>query len=527
MCLIICIVFSSWIMFKTFHAGQTGEVYVGSNNIFDFGHAVGIIRSFSLGSNTPFSSPFQAGLPFFYHFFFLFYVAIWEYTGIPLVWAMNIPSILAFTSLLVTIYFLPQLIFGQRKVVGWIALLLSVTNPTLTWLEYLSRNGLSLKSAQSLLHIPSYLFAGPFDGSVISIFMTLNNYVNQRHLSFSLACCLLLLLWTQELAEAYKNKSLSVACIGMIIGVCFGWNYAIAFLVAGIIFLYLVLKKKVNIAIYICIYATVTAFIIFVPYLCYIKELHALLTVTAFANISNFVQTPPTWSPIQYFTENLGVLPLFIILGYIFIKKIKRQLALLFLIFFLILCLAAIPGRRGFDQKFLSFLIISMNCIAAVGIVTLFDQKKILTQFIAISALIILTISGFIDLVPIKNEFAYPLIDKKILPVISWIKKNTPKDSIFVSYADMIDPVVFAGRKNYFGFFGNLSWTDRSEYVNAIYQGDMDIIQQLHISYILVPKWKKNDFPYTIDVVKLKLLYSIAYEDDRYLVFHVRSPVVQ
>ena len=83
-------------MFKTFHGGADGQLFVGSNNVFDFGHAIGIIRSFSWGNNIPFTSPFESGLPFFYHFFFYFFVAIWEYFGIPIVWAMNIVSIFSF-----------------------------------------------------------------------------------------------------------------------------------------------------------------------------------------------------------------------------------------------------------------------------------------------------------------------------------------------------------------------------------------------------------------------------------------------
>ena len=81
----------------------------------------------------------------------------------------------------------------------------------------------------------------------------------------------------------------------------------------------------------------------------------------------------------------------------------------------------------------------------------------------------------------------------------------------------MIDPVVLAGRKNFFGFFGNVGWYDRSAEVTRMYLGDVDLAKARGVSYILVPKWQKSDFPYQI---RLDML-PVAYEDARYKVFAV------
>ncbi len=81
----------------------------------------------------------------------------------------------------------------------------------------------------------------------------------------------------------------------------------------------------------------------------------------------------------------------------------------------------------------------------------------------------------------------------------------------------MVDPVVFAGRKNYFGFYGNIGWYDRSADVRKIYAGDTALAKSRGVSYILAPKWNKNDFPYAV-----KLTAPVAYEDARYIVFAVQ-----
>jgi len=86
----------------------------------------------------------------------------------------------------------------------------------------------------------------------------------------------------------------------------------------------------------------------------------------------------------------------------------------------------------------------------------------------------------------------------------------------------MIDPVAFAGRKNYFGFFGNIGSMDRSQTVRNIYAGDIQTARSLNISYVLVPKEKKTDFPYTVDTMFFKEQYEIGYEDDRCLIFHLQ-----
>ena len=229
-------IFSFWLMTKTFHGGPNGELFVGSNNVFDFGHSLGIIRSFSWGSNIPFASPFQSGLPFFYHFFFYFWVAIWEYFGVPIIWAVNIPSIVSFTALCIVVYYAVQTIGKQKLVVGWIAVLFTITNSSLTFW--------SIVGKKDIWHLPAYPFAGPFDGSTISIFMTLNSYVNQRHLAFAAASGLFFYLVA---ARGLATKSVTIkkaAVLGVAVGLLFLWNMAIFGLTAGLVSFLFVLYRQ-------------------------------------------------------------------------------------------------------------------------------------------------------------------------------------------------------------------------------------------------------------------------------------------
>ena len=516
--------FSSWLMFKTFHDGAAGQLFVGSNNVFDFGLSLGLIRSISYGANIPFGSPFSAGLPMFYHFFFPFYCALWEYFGIPIVWAVNGPSILAFSALLIIMYSLPEIVGVKGKLVGWIAVLLTITHPTITFWKYIMEKGLSIGTINGLWQIPTYPFAGPFDGSTISIFMTLNNYINQRHLAFAIALGLLFYVVVWNIIRQTKNIRWYVSIIiGCFAGGMFYWNVVICGAVALSLILLFVIYKQIKVSIVFC--CTVGIVIIFslIPYIPKIIELFGFAKI--FMTVSSSV-SQPSWSLWTYLWENFSLLPFVAGAGYITIRKEKR-LFLPFIFIFIFVIFAAGYHHRGFDQKFLSFFIIPINILAAIGLVWIWNRKSFIVKVLSCVLFLVLTISGVVDLLAVKNEFAYPVISSENSSVISWIQQNTSKDAVFVSYSDMIDPVVLAGRRNYFGFFGNVGSIDRSSDVNNMYAGDKYLANNLGISYILVPKWNKSDFPYIVDQQKLRQLYPVAYEDEWFLIFDTPNPVIQ
>jgi len=516
-------VFSLWMMLKTFHGDAIGQLFVGSNNIFDFSHALGIIRSFSFGSNIPFVSPFQAGLPYFYHFFFNFYVSLWEYFGVPIIWAMNMPSAFAFTSLLVVIYFLPQLLFKQSVLIGWIAVVLTLTNSTLTWWQILIQKGLSIQMIRSLWALPTYPFAGPFDGATISIFMTLNNYINQRHLAFAIACSILFLLLIVKQIEQNKFTVKTSLIYGVFFGLLGLWNITITLIgvISTVLLLIPTKFRKQSV-----VFALAVGNILLLwygQYLFMYKELFVL--GKAISGPTMPIQA--VWNASQYFLLNLGILPIVVLLGYFVISKKSRVFTLPFLLLSVSLCIVSVVEKVGFDQKFLSFLIIWANVFAAIGVGWLWNKQTLIPKLGALCLFIVLTISGVIDLFPIKNEFAYPMVDSSVIPVVSWIRTKTSSNAVFVSYSDMIDPVAFAGRKNYFGFFGNIGSYDRSEDVKNIYAGNNERAKKMGVSYILVPKWNKNDFPYHVNTDYFKKTARVAYEDDRFLIFDIRSSMVQ
>lgn len=486
------LVFSTWLMIKTLHGDSMGQIFVGSNNVFDFGHMIGLMRSMSWGDNVPVAMPFFAGMPMLYHFFFVFWAALWEHFGVPVVWAINIPSVVSFAAMLVIIYYVPQIIAKQKWYVGCLAALFTITNSSLTFWHVIGKKDIWL--------LPTYPFAGPFDGSTISIFVTLNNYVNQRHLAFSIAIALFLFLVT------IKKKTSVI--IGILTGFLIGWNMVMYVFVIVVISGFFVTQRKwKQLGLYVSI-SSATGFLFLLP-------IAGLLYKTLFFLQKLAAPSAPLaqWNITDYLWQNLGILPLVAGAGFLVLPKRIRVFFSPFVACFLLLCIYAAVGKRGFEQKSYSFFIIGINVLAAIGITRMWQTFRVA----AMSIIFVLTISGIVDLIPIKNEFAFPLVGQDTVPLMTWITQKTPKNTIFISYEDMIDPVVLAGRKNYYGFFKNIGQYDRSSDVRQIYAGDIALAKAKNISYILVPKWEKSDFPYKI---KLDML-PIAYEDARFRVFRV------
>jgi hypothetical protein len=515
--------FSVWMMFKTFRGGAGGGLFVGSNNVFDFGHSLGLIRSMSWGGNIPLMSPFFAGAPFFYHFFFQFWIALLEYSGIPLTFAVNIPSVVSFGSLLVIIYYFPSIFLNKWRLAGWIAVLLTVTHSSLTFWYMLQEKGISSKAIIDIWHMQTYRFAGPYDGSVISIYTTLNSYVNQRHLAFASAVGLFLYMLTVKRIENKQILFPVNLIIGFLVGLLFLWNIPICIAVGGFIFFLLGSQKSWKSLVFFCIGSLVIIILSLTQYIPYFLVTSATIHTMIGGAVNPLQQILPHWSIGQYVWENLGILPIFICVGYLVLPKKDKLIALPFILFFLIECLVAGFGKRGFDQKFYSFFIIGVNILAAIGISYIWKKQTVIYKVLALFSIFVLTVSGFVDLMVIKNEFAFPIVDAKTAPVISWIHHNTSKNSLFISYSDMIDPVVLAGRKNYFGFFGNVGWYDRSPIVKQIYGGDIATAKNLGISYILAPKWEKSDFPYKVDALYFEEHHMLVYEDEGYKIFAINE----
>lgn len=437
-------------MWKTFsYDSKTHEFIIARNVVGDFGLHLSLIRSVSWGNNIPVESPFYPGVPMSYHYGVDVIAGLLERAGIRIDIALNGISAVAFTALLYLIYLLPQKLFGKNKYIGIVSVLLFLFHGGWSFMDY-------LKNGWNIWRIPNYIHAGPFDGSLISTFFTLNVYANQRHTVVALA----LGLWViYELIHRKKRTIIRAIIFGCILGLV-GWVHTLLF--AAFCFIVFMLRG---------IPILVPALILFIP--------RALSIVQATHGIGNiffnpgFLSTRPfTWiSFINFWWLNLGVALILIPLG--FIKSGKKQ-KLFFISFFLLFIIAntfQLSYRIDHNHTLINLFMIIANMYIANLLWHWWHKRKIVVIFLFAT----LTLSGLMDLMVIKNDYHLRVADAPKNPLMQWIKVHTDPNAIIIAPPQLLDPVTLSGRKNYVGHDYYLSvmgydYKDRLQIVKRIYE---------------------------------------------------------
>lgn len=505
--LVGCVAVSWFLMFKAFHAGPDGTLLVGTNEVFDFGHALSVIRSFSHGANIPYSSPFIAGSPHVYHFLFYYWVGILERFGLPIVYAFNVPSILALSGLLFVVYTLARY-FYKSITSGVLAIYFVLTSSTLMFWYFLRDH-----TVASIWQNASYYFAGPYDGSIISIFWTLNVFVNQRHLVFGLSVILVLYF------IATQRKS-NVIVLAVLCGLLVWWHTTLLLAAVLLIGGLYILQKQYKSGVLFVMLATAVAFVQIIPW---IASLGAVRQLEGKQNLFYYFLSDDLASLLRYWFLNLGLAIITIPAGLYVLPKNKRVFFLPFFVLFFLANSVRFGSDITENHKFLNLVFVLCSILSA-GWISWCMKKGKVGAIVSVVMIVLLSLSGIINFMVIKNDFQYPVADYGASDFMRWIRDETDSKSVFLSYQDIFDPIALAGRKTYFGFYGAKAYPERSAVAKSIYEATSSVaLHNNSINYVVLPKWKKDDFHYAIDERYFRSQLPVAYEDDRHVVFDARN----
>jgi hypothetical protein len=219
----------------------------------------------SWGDNVPFLSPFVSGTTHLYYFMFYFWVSLFERSGIPIVYAMNIPSILSFAAFFIMLYLFTARVFNSRFT-GIIAVLFVLFHSNLTFIFYFIKKGISISTLLGIWRNSTYLFNGPDDGSRIILGRTMNAFTNQRHFAFSLAVVLSLFLLFEKDGVNKKLRIVQSMIAGIVLGNLLLWHATVA--VSGMVGLFVVflLRKRYRDSIVFLLSTAVCAFLSIIPW---------------------------------------------------------------------------------------------------------------------------------------------------------------------------------------------------------------------------------------------------------------------
>jgi hypothetical protein len=512
---------STWIMVKPLQTAG-GMFLIGSNEVFDYAHAISIIRSFSYGANIPYSSPFVAETPHVYHFLFYLWAAVLERWGMPIVWAFNVPSVMVLSLFLLMVMHMGRFLFGKLSI-GLLACALVLTHSTLTFWYFLRDSDHVNNLFTSVWRNASYYFAGPYDGSQISIFWTLNVLVNQRHLVFGMAMALALYMLAVYLLSRKNDLLLGrrMVLVGFLCGCMVWWHTTLFIAVVWIIGWLCILSRRYKLF---TIFLFVASGVGLAHSAAWLAQIPAVRATEGAREVLAWFVSSDALSWAQYWWQNLGVAILTIPLGYMLLPKEKRILILPFVMLFVVANGVRFGRDMAENHKFLT-LVFAVGSMLSAGSV-LYVRKR-LGIVIAIIVLALLSASGVIDVMVLKNDFQYPVADFKTSKFMQWIRDETPPTAVFLSYQDMFDPVVMSGRKTYFGFFGAKAHPARSTVVRQVYEAtaaaDLRLLVDYGISYVVVPKCAKADFSYIVNMDLYRAHMRVVYEDEQHVVFAAPS----
>ncbi len=497
---------------------STHQMRIARNQVGDFGLHLSLVRSFSWGNNFPPESPFFPGKPLPYHYYFDLFVGLLERFGVRIDIAFNGLSILAFTALLFFIYKLPQILFKKSTFIGVLSVILFIFHSNLTFIDYFKTKP-SLSIFKDLWILPDYIHAGPFDGSLISIFFTLNVYLNQRHLVAALAISLA--IFYVILSPLMKGKSISrktLILLGALLGIS-SRLHSLIFIADCIVFVTLFMAFK-RMKWFLPFFLPVLIFA--GPHIWSILQQNTDVITHNFINPGFLSERPLTlFRFLEYWTLNLGVAIALIPLGILSTKSKQRVIFFCFFILFIIANTFQLSFRIDHNHSFLNYFIIIANFYIAYFLYSLWT-KGMIGKISVTVLLFFLTVSGFIDLMAVKNDFRYPVKDAPANMFMQWIRDNTERNAVFLSRQEIFDPVTLAGRKNYFGATYYLSvmgynYTEREHLVKIFFEvkteETIQDMRQKGIHYLVIPVKPVADFTYSVRIDFLNSHLPMVYSD--------------
>lgn len=441
----VFLIFSLILFFYTFYVDRDGNIKIASKLWSDFGSTFPIIRSFSEGVNFPPEYPIFSGSPIRYHFGFYFLVGLLEKIGLRIDFALNILSSLSFAALLTSIYLLSYHLF-KKHFAAVIAVLLTIFNGSLGFVEYFKSNPISTDIFNQIVTNRNFSSFGPYDGKTVSAFWNLNIYTNQRHLAFAYASFILLLLFFHYSAKKAKGLSLNRA---MLVGLFVGIFPFIHMAVFGMLIMLLgttfLLYPKLRFKI---IIATFVAATIAFPMIAYMGSPQVK---TPFIHLGYLINDLNLKNFVTYWFANLGLNFFLPFIGFVLAKKDQRKIFIPFLLLFLIGNIFRFSPEIAANHKFINLYFIGSVIFSAYAIGKLW-QVKIIGKVVVPIMLVVLTATGIIDFFPVFNDSHLEVTDIRNNDTAEYIQKNTRKDAIFVNTKFLYDPASISGRKIYLGW---------------------------------------------------------------------------
>lgn len=516
--------FSVWFFGKSFGFDSVSDTFwVARHQVGDFGLHLSLIRSISWGANWPMELPFYPGRPLAYHYGFDFPAGLLERTGVRLDVAINFLSVISLVALFYGIYMLGRSLFRFSRAAAWIATMLSIAGGGFAALMAFMRSVSVATFLRDAWFLPDYIYKGPFDGSNILTFFTPNVLLNQRHLIMALAMHIWIFYFLMKHQTEGKTAVWQTTLLGFILGISLYVHSLLFFASVFVISILCISQKRWKQLAYLLI----PSFLIALPHMIEIYRALSTGVGHAWVRFGFLTPEPVTFTKVlTFWWENMGLTALTIPVGLLLANRKERSFSLPFILLFIIANVIQFSFRPDHNHSLFNLIFIVGNFYTVITLTRMWNHK-VIGKVGSVLILILLTGSGFLNLMAVKNDFRYP-IPELTSPFARWARIHTPPDSIFLSHPDIIDPVTLAGRYTYVGSSYYLSvlgysYADRvnraAEFFASSKSSDVARMRNEGIDYILIPKKPKSDYPYAVNEAFFRTALHRVYEDETVSVY--------
>ncbi|MFC1727502.1 hypothetical protein ACFL0Y_03190 [Patescibacteria group bacterium] len=526
--LFLSLLIGSWLMTQTL-GYQDSKIMISKDIWNDMELHLPLARSFSWGKNIPPESPFFPNKNLAYHFLFDFEAGILESLGMRLDQAFNLLGSLSFAALLIVIFELSQKIFKKSFLLGGLSVFLFIFHSSFGILDALKKiePNSFFNFLRKIWQSSSYLSVGPFQDDLVSICWNLNVYVNQRHLVFTAGLGITILLIFLSLVKNKDHRPHRFILLGLAWGLIPLW-YTHIFIGLGLILAtFLILNKNHRLLI---LMTLVIGSLLALPQLFWLtKDVKG-----AFAFQPGFLTTKPLTltSFVSYWFFNLGLASFTIPLGFLLANLRQKKLFLSFLSIFFVANLFQFNQEMFNNHKFFNFWLMLTNIYSAFFLTTLIKKRWFIKVF-AIILLFLLSVSGLVDLMVIKNKNLISLPDWPKDKAVLWLKNNTPPKANFLAITDqMYHPVRMAGRKTYL-IWPRYAWAygydikKREKTGISFFQTKdpktlKNNLLKNNLDYVIIPKTDLEKIELSVNRQLWQNYFRKVYEDQRFEIFFVQ-----
>lgn len=236
-----------------------------------------------------------------------------------------------------------------------------------------------------------------------------------------------------------------------------------------------------------------------------------LNTISSPQNFLHFLQYKPGWTSreniIWFWFKNLGMFGPILIVSLIWLYQKSRNLFLCYLPFLAVFILSNIFILQPWDfdnSKLLVYWFFVSCIVVAYFLYHQFFREYLFKKIIGVILVFLMIFAGFLDIARTFTPItSYKIFSKSDIEIAGNIKKDTSKDSIFVTAQNHNNPIAaLSGRSIFLGFEGwlwshGVDYSRRQKDIRLIYLGGHEaesLIKQYAINYVTIGPQEKARF---------------------------------